>query len=88
MLVREETEADVYGGTQVEYGKVDKWSSKDIIKAIAKAQSWDEWKSVYDATLDVDSEEWHFIDNIADGKKKVALLFSHGHSQTFIVSQL
>ena len=81
-------EDDAIGATRVEYGTVDKWSSKDIIKAVAKAQSWDEWKDVYVATEDVDSEEWHIIDNIAHIKKKVALLFSHGHGQTFIVSQL
>jgi hypothetical protein len=87
MLATEESLKDSFGATSVEYASIKKWDKKEIIKAIGKALAWSEWRDVFDASEE--DSDWHYCSDITlDGKKKVAILFSNGHEQTCIVSQL
>jgi hypothetical protein len=87
MLVTEESLKDSFGATAVEYASIKKWDKKEIIKAIGKALAWSKWQDVFDASEE--DSDWHYCSDITlDGKKKVAILFSNGHEQTCIVSQL
>jgi len=87
MLATEQDLKDSFGATSVEYGTIKKWDKKSIIQAIGKAQAWSEWQDVFDASEE--DTNWHYCNDITfDAKKKVAILFSNGHDQTYIVSQL